>query len=169
MNADWTAWAERCRVLPRPTPQISHQPLVVTCDVTRPATATTGVILAQGGDQRGYALYLEAGRLIFGVREERTLYTALTPTVPVGRFTVEARLSKDGAMTLAINRVVVARGKAPGLIAAQPLDPLTTNQDTLSPVGKYVTPNRFAGSVQNVSVRTGERSAVEPNSSAEAD
>ncbi len=154
LSADWETWAVRVGAKPRPSPQIAGQPLLVRCDVT--PLAAEGVILAQGGLERGYALYLKGGKLVFGVREADTLYTATAPT-PKGRFSVEGRLAKDGAMTLSVNGVAVAHAKAPGVIAVQPKDELSIGQDVLSAVGDYNAPFPLKGKVENVVVTAGTK------------
>lgn len=154
MSADWEAWAERCMVKPQLSPQIAPQlvnkALTILCDVTPQSQG--GVILAQGGDQRGYALHLKDGKVVFSVRQNGKLYAIATPAVPQGRFSLEARLEKGGDMTLAVNGTILARGKAPGVFTAQPIDPLTIGEDTLSAVGDYAAPNPFKGTVENVKV-----------------
>jgi len=154
MSADWESWAQNNNVKPRPSPQIVGKALVIRCDVTPQVLAQglDGVILAQGGDQRGYALYLKGGRPVFGVRQNGTLYSAQAPDVPQGRFSLEARLERDGAMTLAVNGAIVARGKAPGVFAQQPQDELSIGEDTLSAVGDYSAPHPLAARVENVQV-----------------
>lgn len=155
MSAAWDAWAVRCQVTPRPSPQIAGQPILIRCDVT--TQFSNGVILAQGGNQRGYALYLKAGRVVFAVRENSTLFTAAAASaVPKGHFSVTAHLEKSGAMTLSVNSKVVARGKAPGVIALQPQDALSIGEDTLSAVGDYAPPFPLKGRVQNVQITTGK-------------
>ena len=146
----WDDWAETSGVKPKPSPQIANKPLTVTCEVT--SGAADGVILAQGGDQRGYALHLKHGRPIFSVRQNGKLYAIAAPGAPEGRFTLEARLEKGGVMTLAVNGKIVARGKAPGLFAAQPVDALSIGEDTLSAVGDYAAPHPLRGRVENVKV-----------------
>lgn len=155
MGADWDAWAVRCDVVPRPSPQIAGQPLDIQCDVT--ARSGDGVILAQGGKQRGYALYLQGGKPVFGVREAGTLYTAAAPAAPTGRFSLEARLGQDGAMTLSVNGAVAARAKAPGVIAKQPEDGLSIGEDILSAVGDYEAPHPLRGKVENVRITAGAK------------
>lgn len=165
MSADWQAWAVRCNVVSRsvpksvPTPEIANRPLTIRCDVSPTASDSTGVLLAQGGNQWGYALHLKAGVLMFSVREAGTLYTVTAPTAPKGRFSLEARLAKDGVMTLAVNGKVVATGNASGLITAQPKDGLSIGKDSLSAVGDYSPPNSFNGKVENVRVDTGDAPA----------
>lgn len=166
MSADWETWAESSMVKPRaklsalPSPQLVGKSLVIRCDVEPEAQAGAqvldqvldGVILAQGGDQRGYALYLTGGKPVFAVRQNGTLYTAASSDAPVGRFSLEARLARDGAMTLSVNGAIVARGKAPGVFTAQPKDELSIGEDTLSPVGDYQGPHPLRGKVKNVQV-----------------
>lgn len=163
MSADWQAWAVRCNVIARPnpgaqrTPEIANRPLTIRCDVSPSAGGSSGVILAQGGNQRGYALHMKSGVPVFNVREGGSLYTVTAPAAPKGKFALEARLAKNGAMTLAIDGKVVATGKASGLITAQPKDGLSIGEDTLSPVGDYAAPNAFRGKVENVRVDTGDK------------
>ena len=155
---DWEAWAMRCNVKPKAgmtAPQIANQPLAISCDVT--TTAQAGVILAQGGNRLGYALYLRGGKPVFGVRQRGQLYEAVSPdALPAGKVSLEAHLAKDGAMTLMVNGKVVAQGKTPGLIPNQPQDGFTVGEDTQSPVGDYESPSKLNGKVENVKVTPGQ-------------
>ena len=152
MSADWEIWAENSMVKPRPSPQLVNKALTITADVT--PQARDGVILAQGGDQRGYALHLKDGKPIFSVRQNGQLYAIAAATAPEGKFALEAHLEKDGAMTLAVNGMIVARGKAPGVFTVQPQDELSIGEDALSAVGDYKAPNSLKGTVENVKVVT---------------
>lgn len=163
LSGDWEAWAVRCVVRPPPTPQIAGQPLDIRCDVT--ARDPNGVILAQGGNQQGYALYLQDGRPIFGVREDGKLYLAAALDVPAGRFALWARLEQDGTMTLALNGRIVARGRAVGLIRVQPKDDLSIGRDILSAVGDYTPPHPLKGKVENARITAGlKRYIMQPPS-----
>ena len=80
-----------------------------------------------------------------------------------GRFSLQARLEQDGSMTLAVNGKIVARGKAPGLIAVQPQDELSIGEDILSAVGDYQPPNPLKGKVEKVQITVGtQRTTMEP-------
>lgn len=156
MSAGWDAWAERCMVKEpeKPgsnrSPQIANRPLTIRCDVT--PQSTDGVILAQGGRQQGYALHLKGGKPIFSVRIVEKLYAIAAPDAPQGKFSLEARLDKGGAMTLAVDGKIVARGTAPGLIPGQPQDELSIGQDTRTAVGDYNGPHPLQGKVEDVRV-----------------
>jgi arylsulfatase A-like enzyme len=155
MGDAWEAWAERCNVVPKSSPQIAGKPIDIRCDVT--TQSSDGVILAQGGDQRGYALYLKAGKPVFAVREAGKLYAVTAANAaPKGKFSVEAHLEASGAMTLSVNGAAPVRGTAPGVIAAQPQDGLSIGEDAQSSVGDYTGPNSLKGKVENVKVTTGK-------------
>ena len=152
MSTNWENWAESSMVKPKPSPQVVNKALTITANVT--PESQDGVILAQGGLQRGYSLHLKGGKPIFSVRQKGTLYTAEAPDAPRGRFSIEAKLAQDGTMTLAINGAIVARGKAPGVFTMQPQDALSIGEDTQSAVGDYQSPNSLKGKVENVKIET---------------
>lgn len=166
LAVQWEAWARRCNVdvttdllgtatrtegSSRPdTPQIANRPLRIQCEVE--TTSKSGVILAQGGRQHGYALHLEDGKPVFNVRIAGQVFSARASEAPSGRFSLEATVEKDGTMRLAINGREAATGKAPGLIPAQPQDELSIGEDTRTAVGDYTAPNPLAGKVLNVRI-----------------
>ena len=135
---------------PMESPKIAGKALMISADVT--TQAKDGVIVAQGGNQIGYALYLAGGKPVFAVRENRTLVTATATEAPTGKFTLEARLEKNGAMTLAINGTIVARAQASGPFKKQPAEPLSIGRDTQFAVGDYTAPHPLAGTIENVKV-----------------
>ncbi|RYX86432.1 arylsulfatase A family protein [bacterium] len=135
-----------------PSPKLVGNALTVTCKVTPDSPTSSGVILAQGGNRQGYALYLETGKPMFVVRQGGQIYTAASLTTITGAFSLEAHLEKDGAMTLAIDGKIVARGKAPGAFKAQPAEELSIGQDTFVAVGDYTAPYPLKGKVENVKI-----------------
>lgn len=154
LSQAWDAWAEKSFVR-RPglaTPDIAGKPLLVSCEVT--ATVREGVILAQGGNRQGYALWLADGKLHFGVRINGQLATVQSGELPAGPFRIQASLKRDGNMELSLNGQSVASGHASGLIPSQPSDALSVGEDTASPVGDYAAPFALQGKVSNVKVVT---------------
>ncbi len=156
LSKQWHDWAERCFVrIPGPvTPQIANKPLTITCLVQPEPGATDGVILAQGGNQQGYSLWLHNGKLAFSVRVNRRVTSIESGDIPSGAFRVSARLSRDGSMELAADGRTLAAGKAPGLIPVQPIDELSVGQDSQSAVGEYRSLSPLRGSVQDVRIIT---------------
>ena len=147
-------------------PKIAGMPLTICCDVD--TVASDGVILSQGGDSYGYALYLKSGRPVFSLRtkdalasaranaKEKGELTSITASRTVsGRFSLRATLDRDGTMAVFVNGEKVAEGKAPGLITTQPKDGLVIGQDTHTPVGEYRVPHALNGTVTNVKITIG--------------
>jgi len=148
----WDAWADRCSVRgqSRQSPQIANKSLAIACEVE--PQSRDGVILAQGGNQQGYALWLRDGRVVFGVRVDGRL-TSIAAADPVfGRIAVTARLSREGAMQLIVNGRTVAEGKTPGPIPTQPVDELSIGQDSHTAVGDYTPPHALRGKVEKTSI-----------------
>ncbi len=130
------------------SPQIAGKPLTLTAEVE--PSGPDGVIVAQGGNVNGYALYLKDGKLAFTVRVNGKATTIVASETPAGRFTAQAHLASTGATGLAINERQVAAGQAPGLIPAQPNDGLSVGNDAASLVGEYEGANEFSGKILNV-------------------
>ena len=156
----WDEWAARCGVSPAltgsarrpaiPTPQIAGKGLTISCEVE--PRAANGVVLAQGGNRQGYAMYLSGGRLAFSVRVNGKIATIVAAETPPGRLAVTARLGRDASMQLRIGGRVVAEGQAPGLIPVQPEDELSVGEDSRSAVGDYSPPNPLRGTVSAVRI-----------------
>ena len=160
MAKAWDEWAERCSVVEKPAatttvpenPQVANQPLTIRCDVE--TTEKNGVILAQGGNQHGYALHLKDGHPAFTVRIDGKITSVTAPAAVRGKFSITATLREGGLMTLDIDGQQVATGKAPGLIPRQPQDALSIGEDARTPVGDYTAPHALKAKVENVSVNT---------------
>jgi len=150
----WEAWADRCSVRSpsSSSPQIANRSLVITCEVE--PQSRNGVILAQGGNQQGYALWLRDGQLLFGVRIDGTLTSIVASETLSGRCAITTKLNRDGMMQLIVNGQAVAQRKAPGLIPRQPVDELSIGQDARTAVGDYAAPHALRGKVENVRVQT---------------
>jgi arylsulfatase len=133
-----------------PNPQVANKALTISCDAT--PESSNGVILAQGGRQQGYALWLREGKLVFTVRVNGEATSIEANNIPTGHMAVTARLNRDASMELDIDGKSTAKGKAPGLIPVQPKDALSIGQDDKTPVGEYESPNRLRGKVENVRV-----------------
>jgi hypothetical protein len=137
---------------PRQAPAIGGKELEITADI-EPA-GENGVVVSQGANARGYAIYLAQGKLAFAVRENKKLVT-ITAKDPLGKghFAVKATLHADGAMALFVDGKQVAEGKARGLIGQQPGNGLSVGDTLRNAVGDYTTPNPFKGKVENVRVK----------------
>jgi arylsulfatase A len=139
--------------LPSPrAPAIGQRVLEISAEIE--PTGTDGVVVTQGGRNRGYAIYLTGGKLAFAVRERGEL-TAITAKNPLGQghFLVHAGLREGGAMELLVDGKPVAEGKAGGLIGQQPAAGLSVGSAGQAAVGEFVPPDPFPGKVSNVRVK----------------
>ncbi len=164
MAAEWERWATRVGVTwdapaktsaadrsAPPTPEIAKRRLTISAHVA--TSSRTGVIVAQGGREHGYALHLLDGRPAFDVRVNGEVTRIVGKRRVLTEFVVEARLTRD-KVSLSIDGTVVADGESPGLIPRQPKDGLNVGRDDLTAAGDYAPPNRLVGSVSKVQVST---------------
>jgi hypothetical protein len=133
-------------------PQIGGKPLTISAEVQ--PEAADGVIVAQGGSFNGYALHLRGGKPVFTVRVAGEVNSIAAPQKPVSPFRVEARLDRDGALSLAVDGKTVASGKAAGVIPAQPHEDFCVGFDNGRPVGDYDGKAHFRGTISNLRVTT---------------
>jgi hypothetical protein len=130
-------------------PQVANKALTISCDAT--PELPNGVILAQGGKEQGYALWLREGKLVFTVRVNGKP-TSIEAPLASGHVVITARLNHDASMELDIDGKTAAKGRAAGRIPVQPKDTLSIGEDDKTPVGEYESPNQLRGKVENVRV-----------------
>ncbi len=158
LSKKWELWARRCNVellgfeWVIESPQIANKQIKIECNVE--PESDSGVILAQGGDKNGYALYLEKDKVHFAVRIDGKLFTINSAVMPRRGFSLRATLEKDGTMALSINGNISVKGRAPGLILVQPKDELDIGYDSKSAVGNYKPPFALHGKVNNINIVT---------------
>jgi arylsulfatase A-like enzyme len=117
------------------------------------ATATDGVILAQGGAVNGYVLYLKDGKPAFTYRAGGKSTTVTAPAAAAaGPHTAVAKLAADGTVSLTVDGGPPIADKASGFIPKAPLDGLDVGSDQGGLVGPYAAENMFAGTIESVVV-----------------
>jgi arylsulfatase A-like enzyme len=133
-------------------PQIGGKSLTISAEVQ--PESLEGVIVAQGGSFNGYAVHLHEGKPVFTVRVAGEISSVSALEKPSGRFRVEARLARDGALSLAVDGKTVAKGKAAGVIPAQPHEDFCVGFDNGRPVGGYDGKAHFLGTISGLKVET---------------
>ena len=135
----------------RESPNITGKPFDISARVK--LTGENGVVVAQGGTQLGYALYLDGGRPCFAIRRSGNLSVvqADAPIEP-NDFSITVRLAADGAVTLAVDGRQVASGNLPGLVPEMPVEGLEVGRDEAGSVGPYDGPNRLQGHVESLTI-----------------
>ncbi|MEM7235619.1 MAG: sulfatase-like hydrolase/transferase, partial [Planctomycetota bacterium] len=144
---------------PKKTPNIAGRPLVVTGQVNR--TSDTGVIVAQGGREQGFAVHLSKGRLVFDVRVNEKVHRIETQKIAPKQFHFEAVLTAK-RMTLSIDGRLVAQGLSGGLIPVQPKDGLSIGKDDQTAAGNYDAPNPLKAKISNVRVKSRSKTKALP-------
>ncbi|MCF7708287.1 MAG: arylsulfatase [Verrucomicrobia bacterium] len=116
--------------------------------------ARSGVIVAQGGNQDGIALYVKDGRLYFAMRRGGELTELVVAEPPVeGRNTVEVAVDCDGVVEVVLNGAHVLEGRVPGLLPRMPIDGLEVGRDEKTAAGPYETPNAYPRKIYGVTIR----------------
>ena len=117
------------------------------------AKTPNGVIVAQGGTARGYALFLKDGKLTFLLRTADDRATSVaTQEAVAGRHTAVARVETGGKLTLTLDDKAVGACQAPGLIKAMPVDGLDVGSDQGGLVGPYSDSDQFGGTIESVRI-----------------
>jgi arylsulfatase A-like enzyme len=136
---------------------VKDRPLNITARV-QAGPAAHGVILAQGGQNFGYALYMENGRPGFVVRQGRRLIkTEAAESIPAGEVTLTVELTAKSAV-LSANGREVAAGEG-GVLHQNPSEGLSIGYDfvreptKLSCVGEWDGENRFSGTIESVEIK----------------
>jgi arylsulfatase A-like enzyme len=150
------------RTFTSPVARMINQP--ITIKATIGPNITDGIIVAQGSQFAGYALYVMAGKLKFAVMNVPTPirwnnlfpYRNIIETydkIPSKKLEIQASLASDGSTTLYIDGKIVASGLAKTLV----MNPsgwlmLGEAHEDYVPVGDYKPPFKFEGEIAEVMV-----------------
>jgi arylsulfatase A-like enzyme len=135
------------------SPNIAGKGFTVSAEIE--GDAKDGVIVAQGGNARGYALHVAEGKLVFSARNGGDLSSIVaTEALPAGAHKIEASVDAAGQVKLTVDGKQVGEGKLASLIDRRPGEGLTVGNDGGAPVGEYTAPHAFEGKVTNVTVKT---------------
>lgn len=184
MAATWERWAQRTHALPWPwrpawgepvassarrfdlrggdslndgeAPDIVQREIVATVEFTH-AGGSSGVLVAHGGNQLGYALYVRGGHLEGAVRMTGEQIWATDPApLAAGAHTAVLRWVRPGRVTVELDGREVARTEVGGLLEEQPVDGLDVGRDTGGAVGRYNAPAAYGGSVERAVIELGD-------------
>lgn len=133
-------------------PQIAERSLTITALFD--SQQQDGVIIAQGGVAHGYALFVQDGELLFGVRRNQALTIVSGGKLDEGQHKVTATFAKSGDIGVILDARPPATGKAAGPITFTPVEGLDVGADHGAPVGPYIVPNSFGGTIETVIVKT---------------
>ena len=124
------------------SPSIAKQELKVIAEINTKNDVPHGVVMAQGGNQHGYALHFVKGRPMFDVRINGKVTRIAAKDGVHKRIKLEGVLNRK-VMKLEVNGIEVDSITSPGLIPKQPQDELSVGLDSRSAAGDYAAPNPF--------------------------
>lgn len=148
-------------------PDVTNKEIQIRVNLSKSENDLQGIIVAQGGKENGYSLYVENQAIHWLVKQDGKSFKISSPkNLPKEKFLINASLLKDGAMELKINGNQVAKGKATGLFStAFQTAKVRVGQDNMgdNQVGEYPKPFWFNGrldrdsylGLKNPSVETG--------------
>jgi len=146
-----TARESRIRVAKSPSLNAAGKALAVEAWVK--AEKPGGVIVARGGSNHGYALYMQGGRPQFAIRVAQALAAVAAKESIAGRWAhVAGVLTAEKELRLFVDGKLAASAKAPGLIAADPAEAMEIGADEGSIVGEYEGPFPFAGLIDELRI-----------------
>ena len=109
-------------------------------------TAADGVIAAQGGQAMGYTMRLKNGNLLFSVRSEGQLFTAVGPAIELNEWThVIAVLDRNAKLAFIVNGKKIKTDVKAAFISSAPADGFTLGIDGGSLVEDYGATNGLQG------------------------
>ncbi|MEM7454749.1 MAG: arylsulfatase [Planctomycetota bacterium] len=130
-------------------PYIVNRGVQVTADVH---ARGDGVIVAQGGSQYGWSLYLEESEVRFAVCNEGERSVVECPSRIEGESRVRVKLTNQSSVLIYVNEQPVMEASVPALIASHPGDGLQVGRDLQGRVGPYDGDNPFEGEVKGVEI-----------------
>ncbi len=135
-------------------PDVTGKEIIIKASVSKGQRPLQGMIMAQGGKDNGYGLFIQDGKMNFVVKQAGTAYKAVTEKELPEKFDVMAKLLKDGRMSIEIDGSETAKGKAVSLFKEPLKEGVRVSQDVNSPdkIGTYEGTFAFAGNVQNPSL-----------------
>ncbi|GAB2778497.1 ThuA domain-containing protein [Rhabdobacter roseus] len=133
-------------------PDVTGKEITLRATITKAADrALQGFMAGQGGQEGGYALYIQDGKVVMTVKQHGMVSQAATSQPLPDKFDLVAHLSRDGTMILEIDGKRAAQGKAHGLFMAPLANTLRTGEDVEGDdkLGTYAGRFGFVGNFQN--------------------
>lgn len=109
-----------------------------------------GVIVAQGGSNHGWSLYVQEGTLRFALMRGGKQTIIDSESKPRGKVKIKLTLKKSGQFSMILNGEAATELKLEGSLASQPLEPLEVGRDSEGVVGKYQQPFPLDGTVDSL-------------------
>ena len=137
----------------RKSPSLNPKGTALTVEAWVRPEAEDGVILARGGGQHGYALYLDRGRPVLAIRAGGTPHSvAAKKKVSDGWVHLAGVLTADKELRIYVDGKQAGAAKAGTLLVADPAEAMELGADAGSLVGAYTDACPFAGRIDEVRI-----------------
>lgn len=135
-------------------PNVTGKEIIVRGTVLKGQRDLQGVVMAQGGKNDGYGLYIQNGKLNMVVKQDGKIYQVSSSGTLLEKFDLVAKLAGNGIITLDIDGRQIAQAKAPSLFKQPLIQGLRTSQDYNSDdrMGKYEGTFNLTANLQNLSL-----------------
>jgi len=148
-------------------PSVKNKSHTITADVVIPSEGAEGALIAMGGDEAGYALYVKDNKLIYSFNYYSYYHykVASTTEVPNGKVQLKMDFKYDGGgpgkggiATLFINGKQAGKGRIEKTIPGKyGFDEMDIGMDLSGPVSEdYKPPFKFSGQIEKVSINIKE-------------
>lgn len=136
------------------SPDVTEKEMFIKSSLTTRGESLQGVIMAQGGKEGGFGLYIQDGKLNFTVKQNNKTYTAITADPLPEKFDVLATLTQNGIMSIEIDGKKVASAKAASLFTKPLIQGIRIARDIEGEdkMGNYDGIFALRGDMQNASV-----------------
>lgn len=149
-------------------PSVKSKSHTITADVVIPAEGAEGVLMAMGGNEAGYVLYVKDKKLVYGFNYYTYQQYKVTSTMEVPTGGVELKMDfdydgggpgKGGSVTLFINGEQAGEGRIDRTIPGKyGFDEMDIGMDLSGAVmiEEYDAPFKFSGQVEKVTIQIQE-------------
>ena len=136
------------------SPDVTGKELFIKTSLIKRGESLQGLIVAQGGKDGGFGLYIQDGKLNFVVKQDSKTYTATTTNSLPEKFDVLASLTQNGIMSIEIDGKKVASAKAPSLFTKPLIQGVRIARDIdgEDKMGNYDGTFALRGDIQNASI-----------------
>jgi hypothetical protein len=137
------------------SPEVAQKEIFIRGSVSqRGDQDPEGVIVAHGGKENGYSLYIKEGKLHFIVNQNGQTYEAMTTESMPERYDFVAHLGKNEQMNIEVDGEQVAQAKAPSLFSHSLSPSVRSGRDfgDADNAGDYEGEFTFEGAFQNLTL-----------------
>ncbi len=138
-------------------PDVSGKEITLKGTITKGQRDLEGVVVAQGGKDEGYGVYIQNGKMNMVVKQGGKTYAATTSKPLPEKFDYVARLTGNGGITIEIDGKQAATAKAPALFKRPLNQGVRVSQDfnNENKIGDYEGAYFLTGNMQNASLELG--------------